>query len=128
MSNYTYELKKKAKNFKEAVLVKKNVDIEFTLDTMERNAGDLKKKQTEIEAQMKLEEAKQSNIEHHHKFVKAMKLSDEQWFTVKLYAESKFIQAQAKLMLPKVKKALKTHEVEKAAIYEQLGFTDEAVN
>jgi hypothetical protein len=128
MSNYTYEVKKKSKDFKQATLVKKNVDIEFTLDTMERNAADLVKKKTEIEAQMKLEEAKQGNIEHHHKFVKAMKLSDEQWFTVKMYAESKFIQAQAKAMLPRVKKALKNHEAEKKAIYEQLGFTDEAVN
>lgn len=125
MSNYTYELKKKAKNFKQATLVKKNVDIEFTLETMERNAADLVKKQTELEAQLKLEEAKQGNIEHHHKFIKKLQFSDEDWFTVKMYAESKFIQAQVKSMLPKVKKALKTHEAEKATIYEQLGFTDE---
>lgn len=66
MSKYTYELLEEQGDVLKHKLVKKNVDVEFTLADMLNAQEQLKRHVTEARSQMDVEIAKMKNVEEHH--------------------------------------------------------------
>lgn len=117
---YTYTIEKvNKKNPMESVIVKHGSTVHFTLADIERLEVTLKKQLTEADAQMKLEAAKMDNIERNHAFVK--KLTDEQLFTVHMYAESKARYKDSEKTVKDIKAKFKNHDKEMSEVYKQTG-------
>ena len=123
---YKYEvLEKNEENFKHSKLVKRNVDVEFTLADVESHEHQLRKQLKETEATITHRLAEMNNIEHFHPFVK--EFDDKQLHTLALYAAAMFDWKKLEPIQKELANALSEYDKEKAAIYEQCGFEDEPV-
>lgn len=121
---YSYEIVEEKENPLETKLVKRNVDVEFTMQEMldYENAAD--RQALEIQKQLDLEEAKQKNVEEHHG--DAISLVSE-LDPIKQQAILIWLKAKEKIDVygPKrddLKKAIDEHKAEIAVIKEQTGW------
>lgn len=119
MSQHKYTIKKEDKNPGQSTIVKSNVEVEFTLDSLAENERDYRKMIKQLTAQKQLADAKMRNIEDHHPFV--MDLSEEQAFTVHMYQEARAMSRVCGQKLPEYVEELEYVEAEKKEIEKQIG-------
>jgi hypothetical protein len=117
--DFQYRILKDEEDYKKIVIEKSGIKGEFTIEKIEAHEDYLNKAKTEVDAKIKLEEAKVSNVEEHHAFVKD--LTDEQIFTVALYGRAKAELKMAKEKELEIATALLDYAVEKSYIIETLG-------
>ncbi len=112
---------------KSIVIEKSGLTEQFTLAGREADIARLMKSKQAFEAQINLENAKISNIEAHHPFVKEM--SEQDRFTVRMYQESLATKIGSQDLLEQTNALLAEMEVERAEITSKLGIMDpEKVN
>lgn len=73
---FQYKLLEPAQDYKDSVIEKSGIKATFTLREIEANRDALTRTKTELEAQIKVQDATTSNIESFHPFVKDMSLED----------------------------------------------------
>ena len=119
-----YRIKKKGSTPNDHLIEKKyEHTITFTISDIEAHERLLAKTLTELEAQMKLETAKYTNVQDNHKWV--TKLTPLELHTANLFYETVKMIAALGPKIKEVKKQIKDYRVEKAQIKEELGITDE---
>lgn len=91
---------------------------EFTLGELENNIEILKKNKRELDANIKLQEAKKGNIEEHHPFV--LHMEPEDIFTCHMYQETKDMLKKFTDMLERVEAQLKSDEEERDEVFKQI--------
>jgi len=118
-----YQIKKKAKNYKDATIEKKyEHTITFSIAEIEAHEARLEKVLKEVEGLAEIEGAKVKNLEANHKWVKA--LAPQDLLAAWMYYESL---NRISEILPKrseIKKQLKEYKKEKAEIVKELGFDE----
>jgi hypothetical protein len=119
MSEHTYKIVKEATDPKESVIEKSNIKVEFTIYELEAENRTIEKYLKEFGAQKLLADAKITNIEDNHPWVKD--LTEEQLFTAHMYQEN---QAMSRVMQKKIdeyEKAQIDSAEELKDIYSQIG-------
>lgn len=120
--SFKYRVKEGNDDFKQSVIEKSNVTVDFTLLDLEAHERRLEKALKEWRANYDLKSAEMENIAHFHKFV--VGFSDEELHAINLYAQAKQV---VDVLAPKIKEvedAIEEYKVQKADIYEQLGFVE----
>lgn len=118
MHNYT--IIESQENFKDSVIEKDNIKVNFTLKEIEHEIAERKRYILQFKLNREIQISKVSNIEEHH--VEVKELSDEQLFTIHMYFEAKSaIQAFDK-KIEEFEKELEERTAEQDEIYTQLGF------
>lgn len=120
-----YQIKKKGKTQSEHLIEKKyEHTITFTLSDIEAHEASLGKALKELDAQLKLEEAKRDNIREHNKWINNM--TPEKVHACYMFHKSVATIAQYTPKIKEIKKQMKEYKAEKAQIKEELGFEDES--
>jgi hypothetical protein len=118
MKKITYKLKKAVEG-QEQRIEKHGHVFDFSLSEVKAHMEKLAKAKQELEAQISLEKAKQSNVEAHHEIVNA--LSGEQMAAVSIYYESKKLQDKCENHLKDVLGAQEEYDADLAEIEKQTG-------
>lgn len=119
---YKYKIvKEDADDFRNSVILKKGIEAEFTVSELNRIEKEVRKQLKESTAQYNLEAAKCDNIERNHEYVRDF--TEEQLFTIHLYAEARKNYKKYKDHAEKIERDLATYEGEMAEMYTQLGKT-----
>lgn len=118
-----YKIKETNEDPRYSVIEKSGLTSEYTLADIEKNLEHVRKVKMELDAKLRIEKAKCTNIETHHPFV--LDLTDEQLSTVAMYAESKEFTQQIPARLEEVEKVLENELKEQAHAKKLLGITDD---
>lgn len=107
-----------AENVQDSKIEKTGHKIYFSMSEVEAHEKKLGKVLVELEAQVKLEEAKVENIKEHHPYV--LDLDDEKLFAVSMYQECKNNVKMGTEKVEEIKKQLQEYADEKAEIVKQI--------
>jgi galactokinase len=119
--DFTYTvLEKNKEDFKQSKIVKKNVEVEFTLADVEKHEKLVRKQLKEAKTQMDVHAAEMFNISEHHPFVKDF--TEEQYHTLEMYIEAMRKVAQLSPAVEAREKALEEYALEVQDIYKQCKF------
>lgn len=100
------------------VIEKRGHVIEFTMSNVEANIKHNKKTRVELEAKLKVDNAKQENILHFHKFLKDM--SEKDLFTAWLYKDTQNTIDLVQSKLDEVVAQIESDEAEVEVIKSQI--------
>lgn len=121
---FKYVVTEENENKKLAVITKKAVDVEFTMQQLDDQEAALRKRITELKAKRDLDAASVENIEHFHPWVKDVVTDDEKLSTLQLYTRSKMTVNQIEPLLAEWEKALDEHVEEVKEIKKQIAYDD----
>ena len=118
-----YHVKKKNKNFKDA-LIEKTYEhtLTFTIADIEAHEALLQKAQKEIDAQLMVARAAMQNVETNHPNIK--NVTPFEMHAIAVYAENKRIADEAQKKVREITKQMAEYKREKKDIYAALGFDD----
>lgn len=120
---FKYEVVKADKtDFKQSLLRKSNVTVDFKIADVEAHEQSLRKTLAEWDGRARINRATMTNIRRNHPFVIAMSKKDR--FTVHMYQEAENVVRTIEPKLKEIKEALEEYAAEKADLYKQLGFKD----
>jgi predicted nucleic acid-binding Zn-ribbon protein len=105
-----------------ATIVKRKVDVEFTMQQLDDQEHALTKKITELKAQRDYEDAVCQNVEHFHEWVKDF--DAEKISTLSIYTKARTNLDQINPVLAKYEEVLAEHLVEVAEIKHQIGYVE----
>ena len=119
-----YQVKTKGENFKQDVIEKTYEEVAtFSIEDIEAHERKLEEAKKEAAAGLAYEEAKISNIETHHAFVK--KFKPEQLSTLHLYHTCNMRVQELKDRISKIETQEAVYVEEKTAIYKELEYSDD---
>ena len=119
---YKYKVLEENKDdFKASRIEKSGISAELTIYELEGMEKEVRKQLTEATAQYNLEAAKMENIERNHEYVKDF--TDEQLFTIHMYAGAKSNYKKYKGFAEKTEENLGIYDAEMKDMYEKLGVT-----
>ena len=113
-----YKLIKEEGDVIDYVIEKRGLTSEFTIRDINSNLARMEKVTKELQAQLELEQAKMTNIEHFHPFVKD--LSPEDLHTAWMYREAQEYVTQIVPKLEEIKNAVAADEKTVAEVKEAL--------
>lgn len=117
---FQYKVLEQATDYKDSKIQKSGITSTFTLREIETNRAALQKLQTELEAQIKVQDATTTNIENFHPFVKDMTMED--MHTAGMFYEARAYRDQCQKKLDEVQKLLADEAAEEETIMTTLGF------
>ena len=112
-------LEENKEDFKASKIEKSGIAAELTIYELEGMEKEVRKQLKEATAQYNLEAAKMENIERNHEYVK--EFTDEQLFTIHLYAGAKANYKKYKNFAEQTEKNLEVYDAEMADMYAKLG-------
>ena len=107
-------------DYKNSVMSRSNITTEFKIHDIETHFKQLKKAQTEIDAQNKVAIATRENIERNHSWVKD--LTDEKLFQAWMYKENQDISKDAEPKLAEIADQLEQYDELLDMLHEIGGF------
>lgn len=113
-----YKIKKKADDINESVISKSGVIVDFTINDIHRDVAYLEKNKKELEAQIRLEEAKMKNIIGTHPHIE--KVSEEDRVATYLYHQSFAFSKVGKKKLEEIESQLEDYKDELEEIKKQI--------
>ncbi len=117
-----FTLKEENDNFKQAVIERKNVTTEFTLELVEEHKQDLEKLEKELTSQISVCEATVDNIHRNHEWLKD--IEEEKLHHAWMLKENKDVINNAKPKLEQVQDQLKQYKALEDLIYKKFGFVE----
>lgn len=118
MTEIQYSILEKKEVVEDSVIEKRGGVVKFSLSELDQNQMVLFRLQKELTKQAEVEDAKITNIETHHPFVKDM--SDLDVSTVHIYYEAKTLGKACKAKLIEVNSAIDEQMADRAEILKQL--------
>lgn len=115
-----FELTKKHKDFKKAVITRHNMTSDFTIEDLEGDLRNLDRMEREAVGQVKVSTAAVDNITRNHPMVG--KMSDEQLAKAAYLYETKQVLAKAEKTLKEVRSAKKLYNQMIDTVYTKFGF------
>lgn len=127
MSNHSYKIKEEKEDWKDTVISKEGVVVDFTIRQFEENIERMQKVLRELEGTHKINLATVENIERNHGWIKKMK--PEELHTASMYWEAKQIVLQYAPRIAEFYEALNIESKEMEDVKKQFNFNnDEGTN
>ncbi len=114
-----YKIKKAEADEKESIIVKTGDVVEFTMRNIDNDIAYLERSQKELEAQMRIEEAKKQNVLDTHPHIADM--PEEDRVACYIYQQSYAFTKVGKEKLEEIVKQLEDYAADKAEIEKQTG-------
>lgn len=125
--NEDFELKEENKeDVKESVLVRKNIESEFTLSSIENQQRVLEKAKKEVDSQRRLSEGICNNIVRNNKWLE--ELTDEQKHAAHMFYENDAVAKEAAAKLEEIEDQMAQYEEIEKIVYEKFGFVPTSVD
>lgn len=102
--DYSYRLKEPQEDYKQSIFEKGGITADFTIAEIEAMREHNKKALKETEAQLEIKKAEIINIDHYHPEIK--ELTGEALTAAWIYREAKEYEAQAPIIIQKLKDAI----------------------
>lgn len=120
LADFQYKVLEPQQDYKETVIEKSGIKATFTLAQVEAHQRDLEKLRSELEAQIKVDDATMQNVAHFHPTVAEM--SDEDLVSAAIYQHSKKMVLDCTTKLDEVNKQIEDYKNETNKIMTELGF------
>lgn len=116
---FQYKVLQEAPDYKDSTIEKSGIKSTFTLREIEKHRADLTTIKTELEAQIKVQDATTTNIESFHPFVKDMSMED--MHAAGMFYEARGLRDKCQAKLDEIVKLLADEAAEEETIMTTLG-------
>jgi chromosome segregation ATPase len=116
-----FELKKEnKKDFNKSVIVRKNIESEFTLENVNKHLEYLQKQLKELESQLGVCKAARENVEHF--YPKIAKMEDKELHAASTYWENYQVEKDCALKIGQAKAKIKEYNQISDLVHDKFGF------
>lgn len=113
-------VKENKKDFNKSVIVRKNIESEFTLEDITKHLDYLQKQQKEFQAQAGVCEAACKNVAEH--YPKVVKMEEKELHAASTYWENFQVKRDSQRKLNDIKKKIKEYELILDIVHTKFGF------